>query len=142
MGNGKVNWSRVVLGGLVAGLVINVGEFVLNEPILGRQWAEAMEALNQSPPGGSSIAIFVVLSFLLGIASVYLYAAIRPRFGAGAKTAICAGLIVWFFAYFYASAGFLAMGLFPTSLVVIATLWGLVEIPLATLAGASMYKEA
>ncbi len=34
---GKINMARVILGGLLAGLIINVGEFVLNEPILGEQ---------------------------------------------------------------------------------------------------------
>ena len=33
--------------------------------------------------------------------TVWLYAAIRPRFGPGPKTAICAGLIVWGLSYLY-----------------------------------------
>ena len=33
----NINFGRVILGGLVAGLVLNVGEFVLNDFILGAQ---------------------------------------------------------------------------------------------------------
>ena len=32
---GKINMTRVILGGLLAGLVINIGEFILNDTILG-----------------------------------------------------------------------------------------------------------
>ena len=39
----RINYTRVVTGGLLAGLIINVGEFVLNEPILGAQWKTTME---------------------------------------------------------------------------------------------------
>ena len=134
--------GRVILGGLLAGLVMNIGEFVLNEPILGAQWETAMGALNLPAPAGSAIAIFVIGGFILGIAMVWTYAAIRPRMGAGPKTAICAGLLVWFFSYLWPSSGYLAMGLFPANLVMIAVVWGLIELPLAAVAGAWLYQES
>jgi hypothetical protein len=136
-----VNVGRVVLGGLLAGLVINIGESILNGGLLATDMNEAMARLNLPPVGGSAIAAFVVLGFVLGIATVWLYAAIRPRYGAGVKTAICAGVAVWFFAYLYPSVGFLVMGMFPTRLVVIGLVWGLVEVPLAAVAGAWLYRE-
>lgn len=139
---GTINLFRVILGGLVAGFIINLSEFLLNEPILGRRWAQAMETLNRPPMGGSAIILFVILGFALGIVAVYLYAAIRPRFGAGPRTAICAGLFVWFFVYLYAGAGMIGMGLFPRSLVLIGIAWGLLELPIATVFGAFLYKEA
>lgn len=138
---GSINWSRVIAGGLVAGLILNIGEYLLNEPILGEEWAAAMAALNAQPVGGAAIAWFLVLGFLLGIAMIWLYAAIRPRLGAGPKTAICAGLTVWFFAYFWSSMGILVMGLFPSSLIWISLVWGLVELPVAALLGAYLYQE-
>ena len=59
----------------------------------------------------------IVMTFVLGIASVWLYAAIRPRFGPGAATAVCAGLAVWVIAHvwsgIYLWAGF--AGLIPAS---------------------------
>jgi hypothetical protein len=138
---GRINWFRVVLGGLVAGFIINIGEFLLNEPILGRKWAAAMESLGRPPMGNQAITLFVVLGFVLGIGAVYLYTAIRPRYGAGPRTAVCAGILVWFFAYAYNGVGMMAMGLFPKSLIVIGTLWGLLELPIATVFGAWLYKE-
>ena len=137
----QINMGRVALGGLLAGLIINIGEFVLNEPILGAQWASAMEEMGHSAPGGSAIAIFVVGGFILGIAMIWLYAAIRPRLGAGPKTAACAGSLVWFFAYLYPSSGALAMGLFPANLIVTSVMWGFFELPIAAVIGAWLYKE-
>ena len=138
---GKINLVRVIFGGLVAGLVINIGEFLLNEPILGSQWRAAMESLNRPPIGNQAIAYFVILGFALGMVAVYLYAAIRPRFGAGPRTAVCAGLLVWFFAYLYSGVGMMAMGLVPRSLLLIGIAWGLLEVPIATVLGAWLYKE-
>ena len=31
---GKINWARVLLGGLIAGLVINIFEYVTNGVVL------------------------------------------------------------------------------------------------------------
>jgi len=91
---GKINWNRVILGGLVAGLIINIFEFVLNGVILARDMEAAMTALGRQV-GGSALAMFTVWCFLVGIFAVWLYAAIRPRYGAGPKTALCAGAAVW-----------------------------------------------
>jgi len=138
---GKINLGRVILGGLVAGLIINIGEFVLNEPILGQQWIAAMESLNRSPIGNNAIAVFVVGAFILGITMIWTYAAMRPRMGAGPSTAICAGLLVWFFVYLYPAPGLIAMDLFPRNLLLLTVVWGFFELPIAALAGAWLYQE-
>ena len=138
---GKINMGRVILGGLLAGVVLNIGEFLINEPILGEQWKGAMEALNLPPVGGGAIAWFVVMSFVLGIAIVWIYAAMRPRFGAGPKTAIIVGLTVWFLVWVWSFGGTMVFGLYPTNLVLITLVWGLFEVPIASVAGAWLYKE-
>ena len=138
---GKINFGRVIAGGLLAGLIINVGEFVLNGLILDKDWEEAMRVLNKPPIAGSAIAIFLALGFVLGILMVWIYAAIRPRCGAGPKTALCAGLTVYALGYLYPGAGQLVIGLFPIKLQLIGLAWGLVEIVLAAAAGAWLYKE-
>ncbi len=91
----KINYTRVLLGGLLAGVVLNFGEYVINEFILGEKWRAALASLNRTPPAGGAIAVFVLMTFLLGLIAVWLYAAIRPRFGPGPKTAVVAGLFLW-----------------------------------------------
>lgn len=138
---GAINMGRVVAGGLLAGVIINVSETILNVPVIGAEMEAALRAMNLTPPGLSAIGGFVVLGFLLGIATVWLYAAIRPRFGAGPGTAVWAGLAVWFFAYFYPTAFFLVLNIFPRRMMIISLVWGLFEIVIAAVAGAWAYTE-
>ena len=138
----QMNVNRVVLGGLIAGLVINISETILNVPVLGQQMEDALKGRNLPPVGGGAIGGFVVGAFVVGVLLVWLYAAIRPRFGAGPKTAIIAGLVLWLLAYVWPSLGLGLMGFMPMKLLVITTLWGLAEVILAALAGGAVYKEA
>ena len=90
---------------------------------------------------GSAIATFIVWGFLLGIAAVWIYAAIRPRYGAGVGTAARAGLIAWGLSVFLANLTNYPLGLFPTRLLVITSVVSLFEIVIATTVGAWPYKE-
>jgi hypothetical protein len=137
-----INPARVVKGGLVAGLVINAGEFLLNIPVAGERMEREMAARNLPPMEPATIALFVVMCFGLGLFLVWLYAAIRPRFGPGARTAICAGLIVWGLAYLWPSIGMVAMGMFSVGLTAIAVAWGLGEVLIAAVVGAYLYQES
>ena len=138
----NINPGRVILGGLIAGLIINIGEYVLNVIVLGPQWMAVTAALHRPMVAGNQIVLFNVLGFIEGIAAVWTYAAIRPRFGAGPKTAVIAALLIWLTCYFLANAFPTVMGFFPVSMLEIMLAWGIVEIILATVAGAYFYKEA
>ena len=137
-----MNYARIVLGGLVAGLVLNVGEFILNEVILKEQMAEMFRRFNIPPPSGSFIAIAVILTFALGILLVWLYAMIRPRYGPGPKTAICAALVLWFVVCVYMNILYGVLFGMSATLILLGMVWCLVEYCLAALAGAWVYKEA
>ena len=137
----KINLGRVLLGGLVAGLVISIGNFLLNRVLLRDAMNMEFARLHVSEPGTDFIVKAVVLTLILGIAIVYLYAAIRPRFGAGVKTAICAGLMAWFFAILYAG-GVLGMAFrMPLDLIAKRVVLGLIVYAIGAIAGASLYKE-
>jgi hypothetical protein len=136
------NRGRVILGGLLAGLLINVVEFITNGVVLREAWGRAMQALGKPAElSTGAIVIFNIWGFLLGIAAVWLYAAIRPRYGAGPKTAVRAGLVTWAVAVFLANLGNYPLGLFPTRLLVISSIVALVEMVVATLVGAWLYRE-
>lgn len=140
---GAINWGRVVLGGLVAGLVINVGEFVLNEMVLAEQWTDAFAAMGIEPAtGGLRMLVWVLWGFALGFVAVWMYAAIRPRYGAGAKTAAIAGGVTWFLGCFLWGVSMLNLGLLPSGMMLIAGIWGVVEFLVATTVGAWLYQEA
>ena len=137
----RINVGRVILGGMLAGLVVNVSETILNVVVVASSMEAALHDRNLPPLGIQPIIGFVVLAFLLGIATVWLYAAIRPRFGAGAGTAVIAGVAVWFFAYLYSGVGTTLMSFLPVRLMTLTLAWGLVEIVLGALAGAWVYRE-
>ena len=138
----QMNWVRTLLGGVAAGLVINVSESVLNNFVLKADWAAAMQALGKSSQvTGLQMAGFAIWGFLLGISAVWLYAAISPRYGQGWRVAGCAGLATWWLVYALSSAGALIFDIFPPRLMLISVAWGLPEIVLATMAGAWFYRE-
>jgi hypothetical protein len=136
-----INLGRVVLGGLLAGLVINIFETLLNVVVFGQAMADLLKARNLPELGGSAIGGFIFFAFVLGIVTIFLYAAIRPRFGAGPGTAVIAGLFVWYFAYFYKASATALMGFYPINVAATGAVWGLVEIVLASVAGAWIYTE-
>src|SRR5216110_2993392 len=139
---GKINWGRVVVGGLLAGVVLNIVDFVFFGVIMKQAIDAAMQALGKRPGAMDSLVpLFVVLDFVYGIGLLWVYAAIRPRFGAGAKTAVIAGLAVWFFVGLLHAIGESPMGFMPQRLMVIGTCVALVSLPVATVVGAYVYKE-
>lgn len=135
---GRINWRRVVSGGVVAGIVANVLEGALGL-WMRSEWEAAMK--NMMPPGGGVIAAHLVWSFIVAIATIWLYAAIRPRYGPGAATAVRAGFVAWLFVHATFSLAAGTMGLLPRRIMLISGAWSLPETLLATLAGAWLYRE-
>ena len=137
---GKINLARVFLGGLLAGLIINIFEYILNGVVFAPQWAAFEKALGrQMRPG--AIPLFIVFGFVAGIGVVWLYAVARPRLGAGPKTAALTGVAYWFFAYAIPAADHIAANLVPGRVTLTITLVMLVGVLLASVSGTWVYKE-
>ena len=140
---GTINMSRVILGGIVAGIVANVLAFFVDGLILAPQWAEGMKALGRPDLSVNQIVGFNIIGFAYGIFTVWLYAAIRPRYGAGPKAAVCAGLAVWVAGVLLPNVAFMGVtGLFSSNLTMLTTAGGIVEWVAAALSGAALYKES
>lgn len=139
-----ISGGRVVGGGLVAGLVMNVVDGVVNGAILGARWLEETQRLGVDASQAAqsrSLVGWLVFDFLCGIALVWLYASIRPRYGAGPRTAIVAGIALWFITHLAFSA-WAFTGLYSTGIVAASTVGGLVAAVAGGLAGCALYKEA
>lgn len=141
---GKINMGRVILGGIVAGIVADILDYLVDGLWLSQRWSDSMKALGHAATFSISQVVWLeLIGIACGIVAIWLYAAIRPRFGAGVRTAICAGLVVWFFSVLVPNAAFMyAMGLFGRRLTFYTTLGGVVEVVVGTIAGAALYKEA
>ncbi len=138
---GKINMRRVILGGIIAGVIINVVEGVLNGA-LASQWSEAAKAIGRSATMSTrQVVAFNVWGFAAGIIAIWLYAAMRPRFGAGPRTAIQAGAAVWLLSYAMANAILAFLHIYPLGLLLTVTAVGFVEVLVAATAGAYFYRE-
>lgn len=137
---GKVSLKGVIVGGLVAGLVLNVVDYLVYGVWLAKDFNDALQALGKAP-ADALIPLFVVLDFLYGIVLIYIYAAIRPRYGPGPRTAAWAGLIVWVLVDLLHALGEAPMGLFPARLYELGTAVRLILVPIAAVVGARFYSE-
>ncbi len=90
---GGINWRRVFTCGSGAGLAWSF----LSVPILILFGGEIIEAVPRPLVTVGRIGSFT-LNVVAGIWAVWLYAAIRPRYGAGPKTAAIAGFSWWLIA--------------------------------------------
>ncbi|MGH9555452.1 MAG: hypothetical protein ACRD2Y_06470 [Terriglobales bacterium] len=136
----KINWSRVIRGGLLWAATYSVLGAAAMGLFLEREFLRELEALGRPLQLTNtllvSLLIFgVVFTVLWGISAIWLYAAIRPRYGPGPKTATIAALAIWFLSILASVSHMSAFGLtmdIPTELVLILA---------ATLVGAWQYKE-
>jgi len=138
-----INTGKVLVGGLLAGLVFNVIDFITNTFILAADFQAnftrlGLDAAAMETP--ALITAFIIIDFLFGFLAVFTYAAIRPRFGPGAKTAAIAAILlslaIALVMMIFALSNVITMGLY-VKLLLLATLNNV----LGTVAGAWLYKE-
>jgi hypothetical protein len=139
---GKINSGRVLLGGLVAGVILTIGEYLINDVILRKQMEDTFSRFNVSKPGNNFIVAATVMTILLGIVLVWLYALIRSRLGPGPKAAVVAAIILWFGVYVYTGVINGMLFQIPMNLMLIGFVWGFAEYVVAALAGGALYSES
>jgi hypothetical protein len=137
---GRIDGKRVVLGGLAAAVVVNMGEGLFGF-LMRTEYESALRSLGVRLHAGAAAFLPIAWSFVIGVLSVWLYAAIRPRYGPGPKTALRAALAVWSFTSATFSIAMACLGLFPARLMIYGALWSLGEVIVAMLVGAWIYRE-
>ena len=138
-----MNTGKVLQGGIIAGIVMVVFDFLIQMLTMDRMKAE-MEAfkpgLSEAMNNSTTMMIFIICDIVMGLALIWTYAAIRPRFGPGPKTAVTAALLFWVIGGIlmsnYLSMGMMSMG----SFWMYAIAW-LVNLTLAAVIGAKFYTE-
>jgi hypothetical protein len=139
---GKINLGRLILGGIVAGIVGDILGYLVDGVMLAPRWTSAMQQLGRTEFSTNQWLMFNVIGLAAGILTVWLYAAIRPRYGAGPKTAVYAGLATWAIGSLLPNAALFTAGLLPRGLTVFTTGGAIFESVIAALAGAALYQEA
>jgi hypothetical protein len=139
---GKISIGRVLLGGVVAGLVGDGLGYLVDGIWLAPLWSDGMLSLGKNEFSPDQWIYFNVLGLVTGIVAVWIYAAIRPRLGPGPLTAASAGAAVWVVGSLVPNLSFMWFGgLFGHRLTAFTTAAALVEIVAGTIAGAALYKE-
>jgi hypothetical protein len=140
----SINTGRVVIGGLVGGFVANACDMLWNMTVLKDDMTAMAQRFGMDAAAAQSMsaaAPWIVIDFILGLLTVFTYAAIRPRFGPGPKTALIAGITLYL-AITAIVYGFTSMGMMPMGAFGRGSATSLVTTILGSLAGAAMYKEA
>lgn len=140
-----INTKRVIVAGLAAGVVMNICDFLTNMMFAAQMQAASNafkpglgDAMAQMP--GSIMAGYIIMDLVIGMLLAYTYAAMRPRFGPGAKTAIITALIFWIFGSIIAS-NYLIMGMMGRSLWLTFGAVYLVCLIIASLVAGALYSE-
>ena len=141
----RINWQRLFVGGLLAGLVANLLQFTLNRLYLFRAWDVAREKSRLPMAMGTGNHFFLVLMTLAGsFFAVWLYAMLRFRLGSGPRTSAIAGGVYWLMTWLFPVVLWTLSGPFPVlpfSLLATHLLTYLGIAVAATMLGASYYKE-
>jgi hypothetical protein len=140
---GKINLGKVIVGGVAAGAVMNVIDYVINGIVLKADFAAVSLARNIPPElgmAGNTIATMVLLDFAMAFLIVLTYAAIRPRFGPGPKTAVIAALLIGLscnvLAGYFAASGFFGWDLWAK-----ASVLSTANFVFSGLIGSALYQE-
>ena len=141
---GKINIRQLLVGGLIAGALLSVIDVAMYGAVLKAPMAAAWKAVGRPTMTDTQrnleVPLSIFLDFVVGVFLVWVYAAIRPRFGAGLGTALKAGLASWFLASAL-SAALSVQGVMPLGVMIITALVLLVEYPIAAVIGAKFYSE-
>ncbi len=123
-----INGKKVLVAGAASGVAMVVVDMLTNGLLLSSYWDAAMTRLNLPPfseGGFGGLAALLLTDIVYGILVAFLYAAIRPRFGPGVRTALIAGVLVWL-PGLPLSVGLAGLGVFGWSFVAMAGVASLV----------------
>jgi hypothetical protein len=139
----RINWGRVLGGGLIATIFAFLTDGFLHEALLEPDWKAVYDGLRATPPehGAMGVLYFVVFELGRGLVSIFLYAMMRANFGPGPKTAAMAGVVSWFAFSIAGPAQFIPVGFYSHALWVKVAAFQLVTSVLAAIAGAAVYRE-
>lgn len=142
----KINYTRVLLGGILASAAFVVAEVIVEgllKLIIG--FSEVNLAREYFPNimlSGARYQIINILYLLFSCTTaIWLYAALRPKFGEGIKTAFIASLFIIFIIFLF-MVNNVNMEIYPLKPALISLALSLAEFPIAVIIGAVIYKSS
>ena len=91
-----MNWRRILLAGVAAGIFFSAVDFIGYGLILGDAYMRLTESgVILAEPRFVFLPLAFLLAFAIGIGLSFTYAAMRTRLGAGPNTALALGLVAF-----------------------------------------------
>ena len=140
----QLNWSRIIIGGLVAAIILFLTDGFLHERLIGADWKAIYAGLGANEPQHSSsgMAYFAIFELGRGLISILIYALMRPFFKPGPKTAVLAGIVTWLAFSVTGPAQFIPLKFYSNALWGKVAAFQLITSIVAAIAGAAIYKDS
>jgi len=140
----KINYGRMLLGGVLAGVLLFMADGFIHSKLLHEQWMAAMRAAGRSVEAeehGLDMLYFAAFELLRGLGLAWIYSVFRTHYGPGPKTAVCAALALWamMFPVFFLQE--VPLGFYSATLLTLWSLYELVPSVLAGLVAGAVYKD-
>jgi hypothetical protein len=139
----KINFGRLILAGLVAGLAFIFVEIIVEGSMYFVFRISEAKIFQEAFEMRCSGVLFHILNlgilFAICILIMWVYAVLRPRFSSRGTTAIVASLIFWLFAFLFV-ANHVNLGIIPP-MSFISLAFNLIELPVAVIVGSNIYRE-
>lgn len=134
--------KRLLISGIAAAVVMWVVDFIANGIVLAERYKSLQEAgYFLSKPRLPFFPLWTLETLGLGIGLAWIYAAVRPRLGAGPKTALTVGVVLGLMMYVpgnLAQASWSAVGRFVP---LVWLVFGVIGTTGAALVAGALYKE-
>jgi hypothetical protein len=140
----NINWSRFIIGGLIATVILFLTDGLLHEKVFHQYWEYVYQGLgaHESQMGhGVALLYFAVFELGRGFLAMFIYVLMRPMTGAGPKTAVLAAIVAWLAFSVAGPAQFIPLGFYSRRLWALVAGAQVVTSIVAALAGAALYKE-
>ncbi|MFN2383787.1 MAG: hypothetical protein ABR559_05925 [Gemmatimonadota bacterium] len=135
----KIQWVRVLLCGLVAGGIMTLLAVALLA-FIGDEFLAAIPGKGLNDRAGSVHLFLLFINLATGVWALWLYTAIRPRYGPGPKTAAVAG-VAWWVIVSLQSARWVALVGIPPAVVLAPLAGSLIALLVVTVIGSWLYER-
>ncbi|MGI8918852.1 MAG: hypothetical protein ACR2H6_09635 [Pyrinomonadaceae bacterium] len=139
----KLNWNRIIIGGLVAAIIGFLTDGFFHESVVGADWNSVYATLGAREPTESagSMVYFAIFELGRGFIAMFLYVLMRQPFKPGPKTGALAGIVSWLAFSVTGPAQFIPLGFYSHALWGKVGAFQLVTSIVAAIAGAAIYKD-
>lgn len=139
---GRINYGRLIVGALIAAVFYFIADGFIHGALLGKYHMAAISGAGYPlKPDPTAYFYFGLFDLGKGLVAMLIYVAARSRFGAGAKTAVWAGLVTWLAIEVLPSIEWMPFPFYHKSFWVKVIALEILPMVVGAILGAWIYKE-